>query len=415
MNQKNRILIAEDDPSSGQLLQDFLRTHKYEVDWFHNGKEALDSYSPNKYNIVISDIEMPGMDGRELVEKIKSIDPSQIVMITTVHNDPSEIIGIMQNGVYDYFIKPIKLVDVINRINNAVEYSNLKTYASAIEKEKLIRLEEQVRWFKWMEERKNDVSQAESKDSFFYNLRTSLTQGAGFGQLVTVLEKLVKSAKLEDNRYWIKPQLMEIVQENLLSARNAINTFIEIDKMASDYFQLEKINLDSVYKSIERSIHEINSAYRKTGKSLQLSECKPSFESKFIMGNLQYLDKCWKELCINGLKFSPPNSNIVILVNHTDTDIEISFINPAYTTNSKITGIPIEYENIIFEPFYRIDHSLNQELETNDLGLGLSYVKNIINQHNGTIRLQNHNDHAFSNSDSPSLIVVAQLKIPLLQ
>lgn len=214
----NNILLAEDDPSSGNLLVDMLKANQYRVDWFQNGEEAWNSFQIGKYALVISDIEMPVMDGRELIRRIFQKDPNQIVIMTTVHNEPEEIIPLMREGVHDYFVKPIPITDLLHRINQASELYDLKRYKASIEKEKLIRLEEQVNWFKWMEERKNDVSQSDSKDKFFYNMRTSLTQGAGFGQLVTIVDKLVKSSKWEDGKYWVKPALMELVKDNLESS-----------------------------------------------------------------------------------------------------------------------------------------------------------------------------------------------------
>lgn len=410
----NNILLAEDDPSSGKLLVDMLKANQYRVDWFQNGEEAWNSFQIGKYALVISDIEMPVMDGRELIRRIFQKDPNQIVIMTTVHNEPEEIIPLMREGVHDYFVKPIPITDLLHRINQASELYDLKRYKASIEKEKLIRLEEQVNWFKWMEERKNDVSQSDSKDKFFYNMRTSLTQGAGFGQLVTIVDKLVKSSKWEDGKYWVKPALMELVKDNLESSWKAIDSFIEIDKLTSDELAKEECTVKEIYSDMIKLVGALNQNFHSIGKEVQISDDKLSFETKTLFGNREYLTKVWRELILNSLKYSPPQTNVGILFATTAQELEVSFINTAGKSDTGIIGVPLEYENIIFEPFYRISHSLDSTIPTNELGLGLSFVRNVITQHSGKVGIQNHKNHANGNKDNePETIVLTKVLLPI--
>jgi CheY-like chemotaxis protein len=411
----SRILLAEDDANSGKLMTEFLQMKGFRVDWCQDGEAALQKYKRDTYFVVITDVEMPKMTGRELVKQIRDISPDQLIIVQTVHNEPEEIIGLMQSGAHDYLIKPIQLTNLLTQIQKTKEFYELKRYQTSLEKEKTIRLEEQLNWFKWVEEKKNKVGNSDGKENFFYNMRTSLTQGAGFGQLVTLVEKLVKSAVLEDGRYIVKPGIMDLIKENLNYSWKAIESFIEIDKLTSDPIPMEVLSLKDLHLLLLDLQAEMQEMIKRRAHTLNLSKIKSHYDSIYFDGNSDYLKKCFRELILNALKFSPPDSQIAILINTESDTFSVSILNPAITVRGNVVGIPLDYETIIFEPFYRIDHSLNSEYLTNELGLGLSFVRNVVKQHQGKIQLHNTLDHAFTSSDQPVTVVHTNVVLPVLK
>ena len=96
MNNK-KILIVEDDPDSLNLIKDLLESEGYDVTTAQNGQEAFDLFMGNPFLVVITDINMPIMDGNDLVTKLKSnvTGTEPAIIVETVHNEPQYIIDIM--------------------------------------------------------------------------------------------------------------------------------------------------------------------------------------------------------------------------------------------------------------------------------------------------------------------------------
>src|SRR5262245_17846997 len=103
-----RILVAEDEESVRQAISMLLSLDEHKVTEAQNGAEALDLFSKGKFDLVITDFEMPGMKGNELACKIKTISPAQPVLMVTAY--PEKINS--QNPVDMVLNKPFKLGDL---------------------------------------------------------------------------------------------------------------------------------------------------------------------------------------------------------------------------------------------------------------------------------------------------------------
>ena len=91
-----RILIVEDDEKSLNLLRELLTTNGYAVLATKNGKEALEAFQKEPFSIIITDLQMPVMDGKELIEELNKFTPKPIIFVETVHKNPALIIKIMK-------------------------------------------------------------------------------------------------------------------------------------------------------------------------------------------------------------------------------------------------------------------------------------------------------------------------------
>ncbi|MEA3513349.1 MAG: response regulator [Campylobacterota bacterium] len=135
------VLYVEDDlkvlKNTSQMLEDFF----YRVDTSVDGIDALekiDSYYKNNnkhYDIVISDINMPRMDGIELSKQLKTINPSQQILILSAHNESTMLQKLIQTGIANYIHKPVKLEELIGVLENIV--SNLVKEESFTETKEL--------------------------------------------------------------------------------------------------------------------------------------------------------------------------------------------------------------------------------------------------------------------------------------
>lgn len=112
-----KILIAEDDNEARLLFQRFLTKNGFSVTTVTNGKEALDVLSKNFFDLIISDIMMPVMDGYELVHSLRdSGDNTPVLMITAKNAYEDMRLGFL-SGTDDYMVKPVNVNEMLLRIN----------------------------------------------------------------------------------------------------------------------------------------------------------------------------------------------------------------------------------------------------------------------------------------------------------
>jgi len=114
-----KILVVEDDPILRKFIGDVLKRKKYEVFSVENGTEAMKAIRKNGFHLIISDLKMQGMDGIELLSKIKEIRPSTEVIIITAYGSVSTAVTAMKKGAFDYITKPVELEEfdiVIDRV-----------------------------------------------------------------------------------------------------------------------------------------------------------------------------------------------------------------------------------------------------------------------------------------------------------
>lgn len=122
-----RILVAEDEKAVRDTMVDLLSEAGFEVQGAKDGEEALQMVHENSFNIVITDLKMPGADGIQVLEEVKKIDRETIVIICTGFATVDTAVKAMKLGAFDYITKPIKLDEIKLVIGRALEYQKLKT------------------------------------------------------------------------------------------------------------------------------------------------------------------------------------------------------------------------------------------------------------------------------------------------
>ena len=111
-----KILIAEDDRELRQLFSHVLRKHGYTVTGVAHGQQALEAMETDFFDMIISDIMMPVMDGYELVQQLRSVgNTSPVLMITAKEAFDDMRMG-FQSGVDDYMVKPINVNEMVLRV-----------------------------------------------------------------------------------------------------------------------------------------------------------------------------------------------------------------------------------------------------------------------------------------------------------
>jgi two-component system, cell cycle response regulator len=113
------ILLAEDDPVTRMLMTRFLKKAGYEVDAVSDGAEAFDKMMKRYYPILVSDWEMPGMDGVALCKAVRNmqLDGYVYALLLTARDAKEHIIAGLEAGADDYLVKPVHEPELIARLN----------------------------------------------------------------------------------------------------------------------------------------------------------------------------------------------------------------------------------------------------------------------------------------------------------
>lgn len=120
-----KLLVIDDDPAIGKLIKKFLEHKGYYVDTALNGKDGLAKIASESYDIVITDIKMPGMDGMAVLDKIKEINNDIDVIVITGFGSIESAVSFMRAGALDYIIKPINRGYLEIVIEKAIERKEL--------------------------------------------------------------------------------------------------------------------------------------------------------------------------------------------------------------------------------------------------------------------------------------------------
>jgi two-component system response regulator PilR (NtrC family) len=114
------ILVVDDELSMREFLKILLEKEGYEVITASEASSAIDLIQKQNFDLVLSDVKMPGMGGLTLLEKIKEIDNSIPVIMITAFASPENAVIAMKSGAFDYITKPFKVDEILKIINSGI-------------------------------------------------------------------------------------------------------------------------------------------------------------------------------------------------------------------------------------------------------------------------------------------------------
>jgi len=126
MDNKGIIHIIDDEPVIIEVLTQLLNSEGYEVEVSASGEEALEKFPSRSFDATLLDLLMPGMDGIEVLRRIKRIDPQAPVIIITAYGSVESAISAMKIGALDYVQKPFKHDELLLAVEKAVERKHLQ-------------------------------------------------------------------------------------------------------------------------------------------------------------------------------------------------------------------------------------------------------------------------------------------------
>lgn len=362
-NQKTKILLIEDEKDVRESYEDMLSLLGYETGMAENGKEGLEKLKKDKYDIVLTDLNMPVMNGLETLRRIKKKDADIEVIVITGFATIENAIGAMKQGAFDYITKPVSIDHVKIVLSKCIQQINARR-----ENKKLKDLNTQLSEL-------NDL-----KNKFItitnHELRTPLAVLKGYVDLLDMDVDRKEGSEQDEYLGIITNTITEMI--DMVEYMHDLSTFEKFGETDNkSNFDINDL-VQSVYKEVKVLFDN-----REINLSLNLEE-KPIN----VYAEKRLLKKAIRELVQNALKFTNENGSVSLIIKNIELKNKV-FIKVEDTG----IGIPHDKIELIFEPFYEVQDVMHHFSSKTDfmgggIGVGLSLVKEAVESNDGEIAVE---------------------------
>jgi two-component system, sensor histidine kinase and response regulator len=354
----NRILVVDDEKDVRNLLfRALTQMGGFHVALAETAEEALRKVEREDFDLVLTDVRLPGMDGLRLVSEIVKSRPAIVTIVLTGHATIDSALEAMKRGASDYLRKPVDLEEMVIRLQKALEersrFVKLKEVADNLEKSN-------------QELRRLDEHKSEFISLTSHELRTPLTIIKS--QVQTVLEgKLGKINKSQ-------AEFLSTVASNVDRLIRLVKDLLDLSRI-----QTGKIEMRCEEIEVIDLVHYILGLFKPEAdkKSIHLKYEVP--EEIGIYADREKVERILINLIGNSLKFTPGGGEISISAKTSgdagnDVVIEVE---------DSGVGIPEPELEKIFEKFHQVEGTSSESAE--GVGLGLAITKGLIEAHHGRI------------------------------
>ncbi len=122
-----RILVVDDEDYMREVVRRALENASFEVDEAADGKTALTMLRQYPYNVIITDLRLPGLTGETIIEEALSLFPETVVIVMTGFGNIQSAVEAIRKGAYDYIPKPFQLAELVLRVEKGLEERKLKS------------------------------------------------------------------------------------------------------------------------------------------------------------------------------------------------------------------------------------------------------------------------------------------------
>ena len=129
------VLIIDDEPLMRLSMLDALKAEGYQVQEVSNGEEGIQKTKTNRYDLVITDLRMPGSDGLQVVRVCKEYSPETEVIVITAHGSVDTAVQAMKLGAHDYVTKPFSMDELLMTVDRATKVQALRQENTALRQE----------------------------------------------------------------------------------------------------------------------------------------------------------------------------------------------------------------------------------------------------------------------------------------
>ena len=358
------ILVVDDQAVNVSLLEQILRSTGYtSIASTTDPREVCELHRRNRYCLILLDLQMPGMDGFQVMEGLKDIDKDDYVPVLVITAQPGHKLRALQAGAKDFISKPFDLAEVLMRVRNLLEVRLLH-----------------------LESKKANHSKDEFLATVSHELRTPLNAILGWA-------RMLGSMPLPPDR--VKHGIATI-ERNAGALAHIIDDLLDVSRIVAGTLQLapQPVDLAAVALAALDTVRPLAAA-----RNVQLAFSPDLLAVEKISGDAGRLQQVIWNLLANAIKFTPDGGSVELFIAPSTSHMEIRVVDTGQ-------GISPDFLPHVFERFRQADGATTRR--HTGLGLGLAIVRQIVELHGGTV-------HAASPGEGLGATFTVRLPIPIAE
>ncbi|HJT67506.1 MAG TPA: response regulator [Pyrinomonadaceae bacterium] len=366
-----RLLVVDDEENLRITTAAILEKEGYAVDTASSGNEAIALLANADYDLVLTDLHMEGGEGLSVLNEIRRNAPLTISVVLTGFASVESAIAALQEGAYDYLVKPCDIETMKHTIRRGVEHRKLmlaEQKARADLEQLNLDLEQRIaeRTAELMRLNAELADANRAKDVFLatlsHELRTPLTPVVGW-------IKLLRSGNLDAKSV---SQALDAIERNAWLQARLIDDLLDTSRIATGKLQFEPrpTDLNVAVKAALETVRGL-AASRNIDVEASLSPV-----TLVVMGEPVRLQQIVWNLLSNAIKFTEPGGSVRVT---TDTN----GFEARLTVDDSGVGIPPDFLPHVFDRFRQADGSTSRR--HGGLGLGLAIADALAKMHGGSL------------------------------
>ena len=382
------ILIVDDKKENILPLKKILELHSLSVDSAESGEEALKKILKTNYSLIIMDVQMPGMDGFEVVETLAGSNRTKdipVIFLSAVNKQKKFISRGYESGGVDYITKPVDSDLLILKVKTFLklfeQQQELKNIRDILSKEVEIRKEAEENLERKVAERTNELLLKNTELEFSNHELQQFTWVVSHDlkeplRKIEIFTKIIKEKYLKDEE-----KAFDYAERTIGSAERMaklINDLMDYSRLSSVVLP-EKIDLSDIVQEV---LSDLEYVIDEKKAVIKLDEFP------VLNGVPSQLRQVFQNLIGNALKFSRQETHPLIEI--TSEIIAERNFDSAISPDGNFCRITVKDNGIGFDERYLdkifvIFQSLNDRSQYEGTGIGLAIAKKIIEKHNGLI------------------------------
>ena len=370
--ERTRVLVVDDEKTIQHVLTTLLRQQGYETESAGSAEEALTKLERGPISVAFLDIVLPGMNGLNLLDRIKERDPDVEIIVMTSQSSAKTAIDALRKGAYDYIDKPFELDHVIAVAERAASRRHLRLDNRRLQ-------EEQGRQNKALEEAFDNLRRAQDDLVATGRLKAIGEMAAGvahdFNNLlngVLANSQLIQRDLGEDrvSRDRVRKRA-SLVEKLALQGADTVRRLQDFAGIRKDR-PTERVDLNDVARrAVELTTPKWQGELGVSGISIEVEVLLPSVPA--ITGNVRELTQAVSNLIFNAVEAMPTGGLIRIVTSEDDKGVRL-------TVSDTGCGMSQEVQERLFESFFTT--------KAQGQGLGMSVVQGIIRRLGGEIEIE---------------------------
>ena len=343
--------MVDDEAPQQRALCEILVDQGYDVVGCTDPQEALAQLDASTFELLLTDLQMPGMDGIELTRRAQAVAPDMVIVLMTAHGSIGSVVDAMKNGAIDYVQKPFRISGIVPAVERALEVQRLRVNNRRLEAE----VSQQV---------KELVAVNQELDAFAARLAHDLR-----GPLVNM--RSILAMTLQDLGDQLDPQHAEMVRRGVQSgdlALRMVRDLLDFARLGNQPLTMATLQLDEVLKAALTTVQP-----QCAGRVIDWS-IGPLPE---INGHAGLLQQAFVNLLGNAVKYTSAREQAHISV--IAQALPGGGHHIVFADNG--AGFDPRQADQLFKPFRRL-HTADQFVGE---GMGLANVRRIVERHGGTV------------------------------